>query len=129
MYTRYTMTSRTKKLDLLEALAKKRASLIKDMHHTEEYAVGSVSKVTRKCGKKSCKCATGDGHVQTLFLFKGPNGTRVCKLVRRDDEEKMLSAGENYRRFKANIRTLKEIDAQIIGILVELMEAQAIDYE
>lgn len=123
------MTSRNKKLNILFSLERKRSRIIQEMNCLNEYAIGSVSKVTRKCGKKNCRCATGDGHIQTLFLFKGSNGKRICKLIRREDEDRMLSAGENYRRYKDNERELKDINDKIVEILYQIMEEQAVVYE
>jgi hypothetical protein len=94
----------------------------------EELAVGTVSVVNRKCGKPNCHCATGQGHPQTLFLFK-EDGRRRCKLVRRADEHRLQTAGENYRRFRENLKLLRAIDRAEKQILMALMKTRSIRYE
>ena len=84
--------------------------------------------VNRKCGKPNCHCATGPGHPQTLFLFK-EDGRRKCKLVRRADEHRLQTAGENYRSFRENLKLLRATDREEKQILMALMEIRSIRYE
>ena len=95
----------------------------------QEVAVGSVSVVARKCGKPNCHCAQGGGHNQTLFLFRGEDGLRHCKLIRQADSQKLLSAGDRYRVFRTDIKELKAINKREQQILETLMGQQALHYE
>ncbi len=128
MYTRYVITSSTELLATLRTLHQKRRRLLRRLHQNNELAVGTVSVVNRKCGKQNCRCATGTGHQQTLFLFK-EHGRRRCKLVRREDEPRLQSAGENYRRFREDLKQLRAIDREEKQILLALAETRAIRYE
>ena len=99
------------------------------MGQADDLAIGTVSVVRRKCGTPGCHCADGAGHPQTLFLFKGDDGRRHCKLVRRQDEERLLRAGRRYREFRAARRQLRAINQREERVLVALMEARALKYE
>jgi hypothetical protein len=85
--------------------------------------------VGRKCGKSACHCARGAGHPQTLFLFKGDDGRRHCKLVRRQDEERLVRAGLRYRQFREALRQLRALNRREEQVVVALMEARALKYE
>ncbi len=87
------MMSRTKLLAALQKLHQERRRLLRRLTKEHELAVGSVSRVDRKCGNPTCRCAHGDGHPQVQFLFKDDEGWRRCKLVRKADEKRVLRAG------------------------------------
>ena len=116
-------------LSQLRRLQQERGCLIRSLSRAEELAVGSVSRVHRKCGNARCRCAEGKGHPQVIFLFKGEQGRRRCKLIRRADEKRMLKAGDRYRLFRADLKRLCAIENQIRQILVAIMEERAILYE
>lgn len=85
--------------------------------------------VARKCGHPTCQCARGQGHPQTLFLFKDEHGSRRCKLVRRADEPRLLRAGDRYREFREDLKQLRAIDRREKEILMALRELRALHYE
>ena len=72
--------------------------------------------------------ADGVAHPQTLFLSKGKDGRRHCKLVRRQDEERLGRAGRSYREFKDALRQLRAINQREERILVALMKGRALQY-
>lgn len=113
----------------LRRLHEERRALLRRLTRHHDVAVGSVSVVRRKCGKPTCHCAQGVGHPQTLFLFKGEDGRRRCKLVRQDDSQEMLRAGERYREFRSDLRKLRTLNRREERILVALMEKGAVTYE
>ena len=124
------MSKSIKKIaDLVRDLEAKRAELIELMIADREYAVGSVSVVRRKCGKSNCHCAEGEGHLQTLFLFKGDEEKRVCKLVRNDDTPYMLEAGANYRAFKVRLRELRATQKRVEENLLAILKRRAVSYD
>lgn len=113
----------------LRQLHLERQRLLRLLRRDDELAIGTVSVVRRKCGTASCHCAEGAGHPQTLFLFKGDDGRRHCKLVRRQDEERLLRAGRFYREFRDALRQLRAINEREERVLVALMELRALRYE
>lgn len=124
------MTRSTKKLiKNLQQLHQERRRLIRRLTADKELAIGTVSVVRRKCGKPTCHCADGQGHPQTLFLFKDEEGRRICKLIRRMDEARWLKAGKNYREFRDDLKQLRAINQRELEILMALRERMAIFYE
>ena len=113
----------------LQKLHKHRLRLIQRMLREQELAIGSVSIVKRKCGKPNCHCAQGEGHPQTLFLFRGDDGRRHCKLIRQSDSQQWLKAGDSYRRFQHNLKQLRTINKEEERILMALRELKAIYYK
>jgi hypothetical protein len=103
--------------------------LIRLLTGNQELAVGSVARVRRKCGSPRCRCATGEGHPQVLFLFTDENGRRRCKLVRRADEKKLLRAGECYRNWRKALNQLRANENHQKQILLALREDRSIHYE
>jgi hypothetical protein len=123
--------STEKLLDSLRCLHKDRRRILRRMKQDNKLAMGTVSVVYRKCGNPRCHCAdNGEGHPQTLFLFKDKlSGKRKCKLIRRADEEWVLRAGQNYKRFREDMKTLRAIDKEEKQILMALAEIRSIRYE
>ena len=116
--------------DSLRKLQQERHHLLRCLTREHELAIGTVSMIRRKCGNPNCHCAKGPGHPQVLFLFKDTKtGHRRCKYVRKDDETRMLRAGEHYREFKEALKRLRAIDKQEKQILMALAEKRAIHYE
>lgn len=113
----------------LRRLHDERSRLLRLLRRGDELAIGTVSVVRRKCGKSSCHCAEGAGHPQTLFLFKGDDGRRHCKLVRRQDEDRLQRAGRSYREFRDALRRLRAINQREERVLVALMKGRALHYE
>ena len=112
----------------LSELHDTRRQLLRMLTASMELAVGTVSIVKQKCGKPTCRCATAEGHPKVLFLFASPDGHRRCKLIRRDDEERLLAANERYREFREGLRQLQTINQQEKQILLALQRGRAITY-
>ena len=116
--------------DSLLKLQQERQRLLNSLMQKHELAIGTVSMIRRKCGNPNCHCAKGPGHPQVLFLFKDTEtGHRRCKYVRKDDESRMLRAGEHYREFREALKRLRAIDKQEKQILMALAEKRAVHYE
>jgi len=118
-----------KLVDLVHDLESRRDEMIEFMLGEREYAIGSVSVVRRKCGKANCHCADGQGHPQTLYLFKGTDDRRVCKLVRNDDADYMTEVGENYRAFRARLRELRATQKLVEQNLLAILQRRAVTYD
>jgi len=121
--------SSTKLRASLRQLQLERSRQLKRLMAADQLAIGSVSVVQRKCGKPNCHCAQGGGHDQTLFLYRGEDGRRRCKLIRQADSDRMLGAGDRYREFRAGLRELREINKREQDMLETLMRQHAIQYE
>lgn len=121
--------SRKNLLADLGALRREQGRLIRLLSGSQELAVGTVAMVRRKCGSPRCRCATGEGHPQLLFLFTDKHGRRRCKLIRRADEKKLLRAGERYRNWREAFKQLRANEKRQKQILLALREDRSIHYE
>ncbi len=113
----------------MSRLQRERSRLIRLLTSGHELAIGSVSRVRRKCGNPRCGCQGGQGHPQTIFLFKDQLGQRRCKLIRRADEARMQKAGDRYRRWRKALIRLRAIENRQRQILVAKIKKKAIRYE
>ena len=93
-------------------------------------AVGSVSVVRGSCGKSSCHCASQNtGHLQTIFLFKGSDGRRHCKLIRQEDSDRLLIAHKIYSDFKGSLRKLRHLSHKEQAIGVAIRKKRSLTYK
>src|SRR5437867_3114674 len=111
----------------LRALEQRRGRLLGLFRRDEELAVGTVSEVRARCGKPGCRCARGKGHPQMRLLY-AQDGKRRCKLVRKDDEERIRTAGERYRQLKRALQQLGTLNSKEMRLLRKLIRRRAINY-
>lgn len=123
------LKSITQVIQSVRELETQRAALIEILLADKGYALGSVSKVRRRCGKPNCHCVDGEGHPQMLFLYKGEDGRRVCKLVRNVDVHYMAELGDNYREFRAALKALRATQKRIEEKVMAILRARAVTYE
>ena len=113
----------------MSSLQRERRRLIRFLTSPHELAVGSVARVRRKCGNPRCNCLSGQGHPQTIFLFKDDQGRRRCKLIRRADEARMHKAGDRYRKWRKALNQLRAIENRQRQILLAEIKERAIFYK
>jgi hypothetical protein len=114
----------------LSRIQKERNNLHRSMLDDRDMAVGSVSVVEGTCGKSACHCASGKtGHPQTLFLFKGPDGRRRCKLIRQEDSDRLLMAHKNYADFRNNLRELRHLSRQEQAVALAVRKKRSLNYK
>jgi len=113
----------------MSRLQRERSRLIRLLASSQDLAVGTVARVRRKCGNPRCGCLSGQGHPQTIFLFKDDQGRRRCKLIRRADEVRMHKAGDRYRIWRKALIRLRAIENRQRQILVAEIKKKAIFYE
>jgi hypothetical protein len=112
----------------LRAVESRRAVVVDELAQTDALIIGSLSAVQRHCGKPSCHCAERPGHPQTI-LMSIDDGRRRCQVVRQADLAAVRQAVERYRAFRASLRMLSTLDAQILRLLKELMRLRDAGYE
>ena len=109
------MSSTSLKKNLRDIL-EKRKKLIDRLIISGPLVVGNVYDVMRRCGNPYCHCAVKPGHRQTLPIYT-EKGRRYCKLVRRDDEERIKQAWQNYRCFRKVLREIRTLNQRELSIL------------
>lgn len=114
----------------LAQIQEERGELHRLILNDQDMAVGSVSVVKGSCGKSACHCASGKtGHPQTIFLFKGPDGRRQCKLVRQEDSDRLLEAHKNYADFRNNLRELRHLSQQERAVGMAIRKKRSLNYK
>ena len=114
----------------LAQIQKKREVLHQSILQHQDMAVGSVSLVKGTCGKSTCHCASQNtGHLQTIFLFKGSDGRRRCKLIRQEDSDRLLNAHKSYSAFKGSLRKLRHLSRKEQAIGVAIRKKRSLTYK
>ena len=130
MYISLMPGSITKLKSSLARIQGEREALHQRLLKNQEMAVGSVSVVKGTCGKSACHCSSGKtGHPQTIFLFKGPDGRRRCKLVRREDSDQLLVAHQAYGDFRNHLRQLRHLSQKEQAVGVAIRKVRALKYK
>jgi len=112
----------------LQDIQDERTALIQELITAGPLLVGYVYDVMRKCGNPSCHCAHKPGHRQTLLIYSR-NGRRSCKLVRRQEEQRIKQAWNNYRDFKKGIRRIRTLNRKELQILGAKLKREALRYK
>ena len=113
----------------MSRLQRECSRLIRLLTSSQDLAIGSVARVRRKCGNPRCGCLSGQGHPQTIFLFKDDQGRRRCKLIRRADEARMHKAGDRYRKWRKALNQLRAIENRQRQIMLAEIKERAIFYK
>jgi len=109
------MSSTSLKKNLRDIL-EKRKKLIDRLIISGPLVVGNVYDVMRRCGNPYCHCAVKPGHRQTLLIYT-QKGHRHCKLVRRNDEERIKQAWQNYRNYRKALGEIRTLNQRELSIL------------
>ena len=100
----------------LQGILERRTALIEKLIAAGPVVVGNVYDVMRKCGNSYCHCAVKPGHRQTLLIYTR-KGRRHCKLVRREDEERIKQAWQNYRDYRKALNELRTLNNRELSVL------------
>ena len=112
-----------------DKLEEQRRQALKELVTSEPLLSGSVSEVSRKCGKVSCYCAQGEkGHVQLQLVYTD-NGTRRSRIVHKADVKQVARLAEASRRFRELLAKLQAIQNKQIGLLNGLKAARSKIYK
>lgn len=112
----------------LEDILRQRTTVLDQLADTGPLVVGYVYDVLRKCGNPYCHCRNKPAHRQTLLVYSR-NGRRYCKLVRRQDEQRIKQAWQNYRNFKKGIQQIHAINKRELSILMAKIKKEELIYK
>ena len=88
---------------------------------------GSFVTLGRKCGKPTCRCATGDKHF-SKFLSRSEGGKSRPVYVRSVDEVDVASKAERYRQFRQARAELMKLADQTARFADELQQEMTEPY-
>jgi len=93
-------------------LENQRDALLEQLRNVGNLMRGSLVKTKVKCGRKSCRCETGEKH-EKVHLSLNINGrTRGCYVGRR--EEEVANLIREYQRVWHIIEQLTEVNLQLL---------------
>ena len=81
----------------------------------------SFVSVHRKCGKSTCHCATGQGHLTTYLSFKDKGKTRMI-YVPEHLRDRIAREADGYRRLRRHRVALAKLAQRTLGLIDALQE-------
>ena len=88
-----------------------RAAHVGDLVGADRMVEGSFVTLGRKCGKPTCRCATGERHYGK-FLSRSVAGRTQMLFVPQGQEVAVAAKAERYRRFRQARAELMKLAAQ-----------------
>ena len=83
---------------------------------------GAFVTLGRKCGKPTCRCATGEKHYSKFLSRKVEGKTRLV-YVRSEDEVEVSRKAERYRALRQARAELMKLAAQTAALADEIQVA------
>lgn len=97
--------------EMIEANEKKRQELIAELIQVKKMVKGSFCQIYVKCGKKNCRCSTGEGHPHWRMSLK-ERGKSFSRAVPPEEYKWITEMTTNYRKFKKLHKQLLELEIQ-----------------
>ena len=83
---------------------------------TEEMLWGSLGEVYRRCGRASCRCATGEKHGPVFYLTRNEGGRTRNIYVPEELREQVERGVAGYRRYRELGQEIAEENARVLGL-------------
>jgi len=97
-------------------LQTKRQNLLRQLQNLDPWIEGSLVSTSRKCGKKNCACYHNGAKHPVLFVTGKEAGKTVCLYIPRQLEAEVKQWVQNYKKLKALIRQISEVQKEIIRL-------------
>ena len=94
---------------------------------SEALIEGSFVTLGRKCGKPTCRCASGEKHY-SKFLSRSEQGRTRLIYIPAGDEVEVARKAERYRRLRQARAELMKLAAATAGLADSLQHALAEPY-
>ena len=107
---------------LLRETEEKRRPHVETLLGSDVHVEGSFVTLGRKCGKPTCRCATGDKHF-SKFLSRSEGGKTRLTYVPAADEVEVAQKAERYRRLRQARAELMKLSAVTAALSDELQRA------
>jgi len=112
----------------IRKLERKRAEILDQLLSDTPLLAGSLSLVMRRCGKANCHCARRPAH-PVWVLSTRRKGKASCQVIRRADVEKTDERVRVYKKFKAALKRLSEVEIAEKSKLLQKMKERHVPYE
>lgn len=103
-------------LKKVQALEKKRLELTENLFAIEEMVQGSFCLIHVKCGKKYCRCNSGELHPHYRMSMK-KEGRQLSRAVPKEDYEWITRLTDNYKKYRKIRRMRNDLEEKIKKLL------------
>ena len=110
---RKSLTERVRELEGLVPILLARQSMLK----------GSVYQLQRKCGKPTCRCASGILHGSMVLSWSEAGRTRLLSIPEQS-VDRLRRLTERYQRFRKARARLVQISKEILEIINRIEEVR-----
>jgi len=94
-------------------LTKKRQKLLEQLLAQEDLIRGSLVKTRKKCGRKGCRCETGEKHPHVYLSVSGRGGNTIV-YVTPEQEAAFRRGISAYRKAWALMQKIGRLNIEII---------------
>ena len=105
----------------LNSLLAKRKSLKIQLSRTGDFIKGTIMEYKIKCGKSTCHCSTGEGHIAYYLSIRHKNKTKNVYLP-LDLLDKARLQSKNYNKIKELVVELSLLNVEILKSKPELTD-------
>ena len=109
----------------LESIEKQRSDLLSKLLATKSMIRGTFAKVYRKCGKPTCRCVDGKGHLSVRITWTEGAISRT-KAISEADEQWVKKMTRQYKSFRTCRQNLRQVNEKI-NKLIDQLEKEVID--
>ena len=99
-----------------DKLENKRKKLARQLIHLDPWIQGTVVETMRICGSKGCACRHGGAKHPAMSLTWKEKGKTCCLYVPRRMEKEIKLWAQNYKRVKAIMQKVTEVQRDIIRL-------------
>jgi hypothetical protein len=94
---------------------RKRQALMKELARVKPFIRGSIVKIARVCGNKTCKCAKGEKHVSDYLTYRHKYKKKTSTVyIPVGMVEEVRQWAREYRRLQELAEEICEIQRRII---------------
>ncbi len=112
-------------LNNLKALQRQRSLLVEDLLKVRLMIRGTFGETYRRCGKSTCWCAKGKGHLYTRITWT-ENMQSKTRAIPKKDVDWIKKTTESYRRFRKLRQKIRELDNHF-RVLLDQFENEMIE--
>lgn len=96
-------------------LRQRKFALVKEFGILEEFLPGSLVVTYRRCGKPTCRCASGKGHPMWQLTYM-VDGKKRVEAIPKDWAVALLRLVEQGREYKKALAEVGAINAQLLAL-------------
>ena len=103
----------------VQSLGAQHASLLARLLDTSAMVKGTFQQVYQRCGKPTCRCVDGQGHLSIRISWT-ENAKSRTKAIPIADVEWVKSMTSNYKKFRKTRQRIRELNDELNRLLDEL---------